>query len=554
MEPPELTGEPKKFTQATDAEREMLDIVGKLKDETQARAALPSLNQLIQHHPYYSDAYFLRAYVHGCILNSKEFASLKSDIDQAKANPGASVYNETDYESLLARVALESSDFRGAVEHLESAMMRDVDSADKIFNIQGIEPERTSKFCVWNFTNLDTLIAKFSSDYRVWLFRGLYYEFFTTFKEDYYKKADENFRNASLLNPKSPLPDYFIGQLHSKASLWTKKAWASDAGRDESTKNSIQAYSRAIQLDSKFWQAYEHRASGYLALKRYSEAIRDFDVVLHLNQDDASAYSDRGIAKLESGRYFAAILDFDEAIRRKKERDSFRSNLHEYRGDANSELHQYKDAINDYSHAIEQQLANMTFLISLKQFRAIYSEYDNVPDEMLLRKLNALFWPQFEYEVFTEQTGKNGNWSISLINELYEKRGDAYLRAGDFRHGVLDFNRIFKGIPNFADSTDRWRLLGKGVDGQTYYLDVKTAEFSAPDFDRIWIKTVGKKGTETVAYEIDCKGKRLNSGSEAIYDPAGKLVRSSNLGSIWQEIVPDTVGEQLYSGACSSSL
>ena len=61
-EPPELTGEPKKFRQATDAEREMLDLVGKLKDESQARAAFPALDELIQHHPDYSDAYFLRAY------------------------------------------------------------------------------------------------------------------------------------------------------------------------------------------------------------------------------------------------------------------------------------------------------------------------------------------------------------------------------------------------------------------------------------------------------------------------------------------------------------
>jgi tetratricopeptide (TPR) repeat protein len=553
-EPPELTGEPKQVKQVTDAERGLLGVVGKLKDETQAGAALPTLDRLIQNYPNYSDAYFLRAYVKGCILNSKDFVSLRADIEQAKAHPDASVYNESDYESLLAKLSFERSDLRGSIEHLEKAMMKDVDNADQIFNIEGIEPERKSKFCVWNLSNLDALVAMFSSDYRVWLFRGLYYEFFTTFKEDYYQKASENFYKAALLNPKSPLPDYFIGHLYSKASFWTKKAWASDAGRDEPIKNSIQAYSRAIQLDSKFWQASEHRASGYLALKRYSEAIKDFDLVLKLKQDYASAYSDRGIAKLQSGHYFAAISDFDEAIRLKKDGDSFLSNLFEYRGDANSKLHQYKDAINDYSHAIEQQVANITFLISLKQFRGIYPEYENVPDEMLLRKLNVLFWPQFEYKVFTEQIEKNGGWSISLINELYEKRGDAYLRAGDFRRCVLDFKRIFKGIPNFADTTDRWRLLGQGNDGETYYLDVKTAEFSRPDFDQIWIKSVGNKGTETVAYEIDCNGKRLSAGSTASYDSAGKLLRSSDVGSSWQQIVPDTIGEQLYSGTCSGKL
>ena len=41
-----------------------------------------------------------------------------------------------------------------------------------------------------------------------------------------------------------------------------------------------------------------------------------------------------------------------------------------------------------------------------------------------MRKLNTLFYPQYEYAVFKEQLEKNGNWQISLVNELYEKRGE----------------------------------------------------------------------------------------------------------------------------------
>src|SRR5207245_2336998 len=138
-------------------------------------------------------------------------------------------------------------------------------------------------FCIWNLNDLDNLIAKFPTDYRVWLFRGLYYEFFTTFKEDWYEKAAQNFRKAALLNPKSALPDYFIGRLYDTASFWTKKAWTSDTGRDEPIRKAIQAYTRAIQIEPKLWRTYEQRASGYLNLKQYSQAIKDFDVVLTLN-------------------------------------------------------------------------------------------------------------------------------------------------------------------------------------------------------------------------------------------------------------------------------
>jgi tetratricopeptide (TPR) repeat protein len=550
-EPPELTGTPKKVNQPTERERKLVEIVGRLKNEDETRSTLPVLNKFIEEYPDYSDAYFLRATINACILESHDFTLVAADVASARKHIDASIYNETDYSSLLGKMAIDRAEYEAAIQDMERAMTRDLDDADKMFNIEGVEPEKTSKVCTWNLTELDTLTLKIPRDYRVWLFRGLYYEFFTTFKEAYYEKAGQNFRKAALLNPRSPLPDYFVGRLYDKSSFWTKKAWASDSGRDEPIRNAVQAYSRAIKLDPKFLLAYEQRASAYLNLKQYSQAIKDFDTVLNLDPEYASAYSDRGIAKLDSGQYLAATVDFGDAIRRKKEGDSFVSNLYEYRADANVKLGQYRDAIADYSNAIERQLANDTFLLSLTQLRALYPEYDKVPDDRLLRKINMLFWPQFEYKVFTEQIGKNGNWQIALLNGLYEKRGDAYLRAGDFRRAVLDFTRIYKGIPNFADSTERWRMLGKGAGGDAYYLDVKSTEFTVSDFAQVWIKTVGKKETQTIAYKIDCKGRRLSSGSAVTYDLDNKLVRSADPNSGWQQIVPDSIGEQLYSGMCS---
>lgn len=47
-----------------------------------------------------------------------------------------------------------------------------------------------------------------------------------------------------------------------------------------------------------------------------------------------------------------------------------------------------------------------------------------------------------------------------VLNDLYESRGDAYLKLGDYGKGIRDFQRIFAGIPNFANVTERWRSLG----------------------------------------------------------------------------------------------
>jgi tetratricopeptide (TPR) repeat protein len=551
-EPPELTGDPKKVNRTTEADRQLFEIVGHLKDADETKSMLPKLDAFIKQHPDYSDAYFLRATCTACILNSREFASISNDVKAAMSHSGQAVYDEKDYYSLLGKIGLATAQYGQAMDDLGKVMSRGPGSASKMFNIEGVEPERTSKFCTWNLTDLDVLVAEFPKDYRALLFRGLYYEFFTTFKEDYYEKAMLEFQRAALLNPKSPLPEYFIGQLHTKASFWTKKAWASDAGRDEATRNAVQAYTKAIHLDPKFLPAYEERASGYLNLKQYPQAMKDYDRFLTLDPDNATAYSDRGLANLETAQYISARFDFGEAIRRKRDDDSFLSNLYEYHADANIKLGNYQDAIADYSKAIERRLANETFLLSLTQFRALYPEYDGVSDETLARKINALFWPQFEYKVFAKQVmEENGKWQVSLLNELYEKRGDAYLRSGDFRRGVLDFNRIFKGIPNFADSTDRWRTLGRNSIGEDYYLDVKSFESSGSGQVRLWVKTIGKKEKETVAFEIDCKTRLMNNTSTVVYDSNGKVLKSSEFTSGCQRIVPDTIGEQLYNGACS---
>ena len=167
----------------------------------------------------------------------------------AMLRSGQRFSTQTDDYSLLGKIEFATAQYARAADSLERAMLRDIDSADRMFNIEGVEPEKTSKFCAWNLTDLDTLISKFPRDYRPLLFHGLYYKFFTTFKEDYYTRALQDFQKAALLNPTSPLPHYFIGDLYTKAAFWTKKAWASDTGRDEPTRNSIQAYTKAIQID-----------------------------------------------------------------------------------------------------------------------------------------------------------------------------------------------------------------------------------------------------------------------------------------------------------------
>ncbi len=197
-EPPELSGEAKKVTKPSDADTELFELIGHLKNEDETKFTLPKLDDFITRHPDYSDALFLRAYCKACILNDHGFTSIQSDVEAAMSRVGQ-VYNSTDYYSLLARLEFAKANYVKAVDYLDKAMMRDVDTASGMFNIEGVKPARDSKFCEWNLTELDALVERFPKDYRPLLFRGLYYEFFTTFKEDYYPPAMQNFQKAALL-------------------------------------------------------------------------------------------------------------------------------------------------------------------------------------------------------------------------------------------------------------------------------------------------------------------------------------------------------------------
>ena len=125
-EPPELIGEPKKLNQASEADRQLFDIVGHLKDEAETKSTLPKLDDFIAQHPDNSDAYFLRTTCAACILNSRDFASISNDVKAAISHSPKNIYNDTDYYSLLGKIAFVSAQYGQAADDLERAMSRDL--------------------------------------------------------------------------------------------------------------------------------------------------------------------------------------------------------------------------------------------------------------------------------------------------------------------------------------------------------------------------------------------------------------------------------------------
>jgi len=563
IEPPELTGAPKQFIKPTPTLREFGAIVTSIseKDREKSKAAEDKLSKFIEQHPAYSDALFLRATINLCILDNRDYPAILRDINASisthQSDRNDNIYSDlTDHYSLSGKVKMLLGQRKEALSDLEAAMKINLSRADKIFNVSGTEPTRTSNACEWNLGDFDALISAFPNDYLPVLLRGLYFKSFTGFSAEgkYYPEAAQDFDKAATLKPKSPLPRYFLGTLYVRASIFTVAAASSQESQDAIRKKAIVAFTDAIHADAEFLPAYEERASQYLEVRDYQRAVADYDQVLRFDPENKTAYADRGLTELETQRYTAAIADFSNAIRRKKDDDASLEYSYEHRADAYAAIGDWPHAIADYGETIRLKFGRESFLMSLKQIRALYPEYDHVSDGVLLRKLRDLFLPQMDYQVFANAVMKNeGKWAIGDLHDLYQKRGDAYVRNNDFRRAARDFERIYKGLPDYAESIDKWRVYSNNREGAEQQIDVKRVRLSGILPAGLMLRTLAKDGTYVVrAYEFDCDKAKLNLSSNTIYGADDKAVKYSEAGSGWRTVTPGTQEQRLFNGMCSS--
>ena len=432
---------------------------------------------------------------------------------------------------------------------LDTAIDQNVGSAHEIFNTGAIEPDTDPDSCTWSQADLDALRARFPTDYRPLLYRGLYFHNFAKFDDTYARQAIEDFRRAGALNPQAALPHYFIGDLEIRGAVFL-------ADRDAARRRAVQSLTRAIALDPTLVPALAIRANEYYRLKQYLDTITDYDAVLALDPDNASAYNDRGLAKLELGQDSAAVWDFSQSIRLKAPEQSSRGRSYQYRAEAYANVGDFRHAITDVTKAIESQLANNAILINIHTFRELYPEYDGVSDEVVARKLWTTFLPAMAYEDFADRF-LNGDRDLPLppgLSDLYISRGDAYLRLGAFQSAVADYTRVFRTFPDYTTGIDRWRRVGASAGANLHFIDVRSVAFPTNGVGRLWVKTTSSAPTYTVqAYDLNCRTKRLNTTSVVEYDAEGRVIHSMDTVGVWQQVVPGTIGEQLYDGLCATS-
>ncbi|MDD3875683.1 MAG: tetratricopeptide repeat protein, partial [Bacteroidales bacterium] len=82
----------------------------------------------------------------------------------------------------------------------------------------------------------------------------------------------------------------------------------------DSVNKALGDYSKAIEIDPNYADAYNNRGLVYTEMKNYDSALADFNNAIEANDHLHNAFNNRGKLLVEVEDYPAAILDFNKAI------------------------------------------------------------------------------------------------------------------------------------------------------------------------------------------------------------------------------------------------
>lgn len=499
----------------------------------------------------------------------KNYQQIMSDIDSAIKYHSSIKYKSAydsmaEMYSLRAKVDILYGNYQQAMNDLENAIKIDLSNTNHVFNTGGVKPEDDSNPTTLQKKDLDLIIAKYPDDYRVYMFRGVLYIFFTTYGEKYYMPALNDLKQAKKINPNSALVSYLLGFMYQKATFWTKAAWADVSDitgakggfREQANKVALNYFEEAIKLDPKFTDAYIQVAESLYSLKRYSEAISNYDRVIELTPDNAAAYNDRALAKTYINDYYGAIDDFSKAIEFKKSNPnkSFGlDNTYANRAAAYVKVNNYDSAIDDYSRAIGLNFAWRVFAISIPQIRAIYPEFNGVSDQDLLEGLRQKYFSNMSSSDFISNYKENNNKTGCdfVFATLYSNRADVYINKLDFKRATREYARATNCDADYVSTLDRWKIISKISDSE-YSVDIQTIDFSQGNTVSLWVKILNTNAQNFSQqnYQIDCSGRKIKSASATNYNASGHVIYTSP-SQDWQNIVPESIGEILYKGMCN---
>ncbi|KAF5433807.1 Tetratricopeptide (TPR) repeat containing protein [Candidatus Methanophagaceae archaeon] len=242
-------------------------------------------------------------------------------------------------------------------------------------------------------------------------------------KEENLKILEESFDNYKGGKGVKSLLYLLLGDIRKRAGAqkWFNRAYGE--GKKGNKETAIEYYTKALELNPEYPDAYYNRGATYYNLKDYEKAISDYNKALELNQEYVDAYNNRGLAYGDLKDYGKAISDFNKAIELNPEYADAYNN----RGAAYYDLTEYEVAISDWNKAIELNPEDAT----------------------------AYYNRGFAYDYLKDYEKAISDWNKAIeLNpeyaDAYNNRGLAYRNLKDYETAISDWNKAIELNPEYA--------------------------------------------------------------------------------------------------------
>ncbi len=101
---------------------------------------------------------------------------------------------------------------------------------------------------------------------------------------------------------------------HDDAAVREAMSAGAKALAQERYPDAVEAFTRALERDPQYAEAWNRRATAYYLMDRCDDALADIERVLELEPRHFGALSGRGLCLREQGRWDAAIGAFERAL------------------------------------------------------------------------------------------------------------------------------------------------------------------------------------------------------------------------------------------------
>ena len=207
-------------------------------------------------------------------------------------------------------------------------------------------------------------------------------------------------------------------------------------------------YNRALQINTKYGNAYNNRGNTHYSQGKYDKAILDYNKAIEQNPKNSEVYTNRGNAYYSQSKYTQAIADYTEAINldpKVTEAYYNRGRTHSLQGEYTQAVADYTKVINLNSEDSEAYFDRGNAYASQSDYAQAISDYDKAID--LNPKFNEAYtnrgiayFEQGKYAQAISDLSKALNLNPEN-SEVYYNRGNAYRSMGDYIRAISDYGR-----------------------------------------------------------------------------------------------------------------